>query len=353
MINIFNFWREKSFQFWKENQLKLTVLNQLWLNYVILQPIQLKPSIGDSITRLLHNQLPLNFQHNLRDRGYIRFLFDASVGIAALFIALLNPTVTKNFLRISATINTYKYGLSQNEIIEVIRNDTVHDLDSTCPVLVFVHGGAWGSGQPWMYRLVSDHLMKVFGASHVAIVGYQVYPSARISDQTKSLYSAINFIHSRLFQSSNLIICGHSSGANISALCLLKYYSLKAMGYVKQFVGISGVYDISKHYLWEKGRGVHEISPMKAAAGNTEPGFVKYSPTTLLSQLNTHKAFPHAVLIHCENDDVVPVSSSVEFALGLSRRGFQVDYFFPKVNLRLYSRVPYTVKLIFFSVLCI
>ena len=53
-------------------------------------------------------------------------------------------------------------------------------------------------------------------------------------------------------------------------------------------VGLSGVYDIEKHFLFEATRGVHEISPMGAAA-ITRDRFGAVSPTCLISQLCREK----------------------------------------------------------------
>jgi hypothetical protein len=49
----------------------------------------------------------------------------------------------------------------------------------------------------------------------------------------------------------------------------------------RQFVAITGVYDIAKHYSYEKERGVHELSTMKRAMGGFE-GFAAMSPAVIL-----------------------------------------------------------------------
>ena len=41
-------------------------------------------------------------------------------------------------------------------------------------MIFFVHGGAWGSGQPWFYRLIAIPFLELGFA--VAIIGYRVYP---------------------------------------------------------------------------------------------------------------------------------------------------------------------------------
>lgn len=312
-----------------KNYSKVSILDRLWLKYFIQEPVKLPPSIGDRITNFLHHLLPLSLQQSLRDNGYMRFLFDASVTIAAALIGMLKPSVAKNFFTISYYLQSYRYGHTTSENIEVIENEEADS--SKRRVLIFVHGGAWGSGRPWMYRLVSQALMSSLCTTHVAIVGYPVYPSASIQKQTRCLYKAIKYIRKRLFPSGDFVLCGHSSGANISALCLLQFFSESKLSYITKFVGLSGVYDIPKHYLWEKDRGVHEISPMKGAAGSITPRFIKCSPTILLALNTTGVMFPPTLLIHCEDDFVVPVSSTVEFALHLNRHGIKIDIFIPKV----------------------
>jgi alpha-beta hydrolase superfamily lysophospholipase len=56
------------------------------------------------------------------------------------------------------------------------------------------------------------------------------------------------------------ILMGHSSGANICGLALNQMAENRfANCHIDYFIGLSGVYDIGQHYLWERDRGVHEI----------------------------------------------------------------------------------------------
>lgn len=47
------------------------------------------------------------------------------------------------------------------------------------------------------------------------------------------------------------------------------------------FVGVSGVYDLAKHYQYEEGRGLHVLSTMARACGGVE-GFPSLSPSVIL-----------------------------------------------------------------------
>jgi len=50
----------------------------------------------------------------------------------------------------------------------------------------------------------------------------------------------------------------------------------------QQFVGVTGVYDIAKHYAYEKDRGVHSLSTMLPAMGGFEH-FAANSPSVILA----------------------------------------------------------------------
>jgi acetyl esterase/lipase len=235
---------------------------------------------------------------------------------------------------IDMNIRVQKYGESEHKIIEVIEPKNISK-DISSSVLIFVHGGAWGSGKPWMYRLMCLKLAIELGMSRVVLVGYPVYPLADICNQVSSINEAVLFVHQELFPMTTSVLVGHSSGANICALCLIHHYK-DLQQYVRKFIGISGVYDISAHFEWEKSRGVHEVSPMKAAAGNSREKFKACSPSVILSRdkfpIKEKLYFPSTMLIHSENDVVVPLSSSLEFAVLLRNHSVLVEVFFPKVS---------------------
>jgi hypothetical protein len=142
---------------------------------------------------------------------------------------------------------------------------------------------------------------------------------------------------------------------------------------VDTLIGLSGVYDIENHYFWEKGRGVHEISPMKPAALGME-NFHMCSPTKLLEQnlmivfdsnkLSTEKVkeviyeerikrlFPFTLLVHGTEDDVVPFTSTLEFSNELNKKKianevmyFKGDHAAPIIDIMLAQETLFKQKL--------
>lgn len=92
-------------------------------------------------------------------------------------------------------------------------------------------------------------------------------------------------------------LVGHSAGAQLCMMALLQraqtthklsqqqmqQSSISPPVMPKQFVAITGVYDIAKHYVYERERGVHELSTMKRAMGGFEH-FAAMSPAVILGQ---------------------------------------------------------------------
>jgi len=112
------------------------------------------------------------------------------------------------------------------------------------------------------------------------------------------------------------IIMGHSSGAHIALLLLVKMLGERMKSSSSQpaasmtrkqnnrypwsfpdyFVGLSGPYDISDHFDFEAGRGVEQISPMKPICGHSRMNFDRASPTKrLLSKLASFREQSDAV----------------------------------------------------------
>ncbi len=197
-------------------------------------------------------------------------------------------------------------------------------------MVFFVHGGAWGSGHPWMYRLMAVPFLKMNMA--VAVVGYRTYPDGNAQDQVDDLEQAARSVYAKYGDYCvsggdeeekegqdddwlGVVLMGHSSGAHIGLLMMVQrverhlndiqskiaatatatatataratptHSNASTTLQFDKFVGLSGVYNISHHFDYEAGRGVEEISPMKPACGYTRQAFDHFSPALKLKSL--------------------------------------------------------------------
>ena len=338
-------------------------------------------SLPDQLIRFIGRTLSLESQHRYRDNGTFRGIADGMVKLTCPLIGLGNLHLAHEFLNLSSTkrMRRIRYGehhpmqyidlfLPENDIMRQ-RTQTPAKRGNKIPVrgtLFFVHGGAWGAGHPWMYRLVAPAFLKRNFA--VAIVGYRTYPdAATIDTQVDDIRLAFEELDDVLnewvmvipdrFDVTNSIgnkdnnwvgnvIMGHSSGAHIALLLLIDMISdrMKSSSSTEKesnrypwslphyFVGLSGPYDISDHFDFEAGRGVEQISPMNAICGFTRANFDRASPTKrLLSNLTSfdenstayssgikkvalEQIVPPMLLVHGIEDATVPFTATSDAA---------------------------------------
>ena len=330
----------------------------------------------DDTMRALNRNIPVSVQHFVRDKGVMRFLADNSALMAAATLGASQPSLLYRFMDAGKCMKNYKYGDIKGQNCQVFNFDAYTSetaasaspastttatstaagtISTTIPattipvaatgaqtgsgaVLVLVHGGAWGSGKPWMYRLMALGMAKCLKASSCIVVQYPLYPECVISGQADSVYEAMRYIKWNekklgLPEGSKIILAGHSSGANICALALLKS-SANNEKIADCFIGMSGVYNIENHYNYEKIRGAHEFSPMSVAAISPDRWW-ESSPTMLLPRMVKDKIiayWPPTLLVHGVTDSVVPYSSSQDFAEQLIHQGASVTTSYPPLS---------------------
>jgi acetyl esterase/lipase len=118
------------------------------------------------------------------------------------------------------------------------------------PVVVFLYGGGWRSGDRAMYRFVGASL----AASGLicAIPDYRVYPEVRFPDFVQDAAEAVAWMRRRApaygGDPDRLFVMGHSAGAQIATLLGLNPAYLGAHGLTPDrdlsgVIGLSGPYD--------------------------------------------------------------------------------------------------------------
>jgi len=356
-------------------------------------------SIPDQLTRFLGTILPLDTQHSFRDNGYFRAVADTAVKLTCPSLGIRHWTECKEFIELSRiqshsnngkdtsiednnnskrkrrrrwTRRKIAYGDHSMQYIDLFlptspaaeSNTTTKKYDSRIPVrgtIFFVHGGAWGAGHPWMYRLVAPTFLKLNFA--VCIVGYRTYPDAKdiIEDQTKDVQLAWKKCGSVLNELVvpisgkewvGNVVMGHSSGAHVGLLMLVEWVdnqmknnqsdnSISKQQYPwipNYFIGLSGPYDISYHFDYEGGRGVEQISPLKPICGHTRENFTRASPVKRLlallpkqtndssrSDSTIQKLMPPILLVHGIEDTVVPFTATSDAGRQLRSCGLECD----------------------------
>lgn len=125
------------------------------------------PKGFNSFTAKAHELIPLSAQRAFRDRH--AHWFDRAVSVSAVALAARHPKALLRFLALRRSAQVFQYGLeSSQQVVEL------HQCGKQgAPVVIFMHGGAWFSGRPWMYRLIATALNRQ--GLDVGIVGYGTY----------------------------------------------------------------------------------------------------------------------------------------------------------------------------------
>lgn len=297
----------------------------LAIGAILLVAMASQPSAERLATRALHRTLPLWLQHGMRDSGMLGVGVDAATMIGAGIALASRPELLSRLVRASATGRLgVPYGpLRQHrlDIFEPQHSAAGTSEAGTSDVVLFVHGGAWGSGSRLIYRLVGERIAAE--GFTCLVLGYRRYPRASIAEQVDDVDLALRWAaESAELAGRALHVLGHSSGAHVTCMAALRRAQARAPPLCASLVGVAGVYDIARHLEYERGRGVHEVSPMKPASGGPR-GFAAASPTIVASQLLPEQAalMPPVLLVHGTEDTTVPHESSARMASALRAAG--------------------------------
>jgi acetyl esterase/lipase len=323
------------------------------------------------VTRYIGSVLPLHWQHDFRDSGKFRSVADGLVKLTCPLVAASRLKEIREFIELTAFTKSTKrwrreiirYGKHEMQHIDLFWPNLYHSANVQPTfirgTITFVHGGAWGSGHPWMYRLIAPFFLQQ--GFVVAVIGYRTYPCVSIitpdldgtscsSDDSqlcdiKSAWNALQDTMKAVATKNQHcdgwlghVLMGHSSGAHIALLMLVDMIggqlepliAAQEAIYPDYFIGLSGPYDISNHFDFEAERGVEQISPMKAICGGSRNNFSIASPvsrmyskiTKLKTEIAVEKYAPSMLLIHGIEDTTVPFTASADAARLLKGCGF-------------------------------
>jgi acetyl esterase/lipase len=205
------------------------------------------------------------------------------------------------------------------------------------PVVLFVHGGVWATGSKWHYVKMASRLAEE--GITTCVIEYTLYPDSRAGSMVGEVGQALDWVVENCVkrQDQKIVLVGHSAGAHLCAMLLverLKDPDTSAL-VPDCFVGMAGVYDIARHFEYEKSRKVHHLSTMERAIGGTT-NFADNSPALLLQRVvgkQELQRLPRVHLMASRSDITVPHIESVDMHRVLESRGC------PSSTLKLYDDV--------------
>jgi acetyl esterase/lipase len=174
-----------------------------------------------------------------------------------------------------------------------------HKLDVYCPkglkgypVMLFVHGGTWKSGNKNLYAGIGESFAKA--GIGVVICNYRLSPAVQHPAHVEDVAKAFAWVHQNIGKydgsTDKLFVCGHSAGGHLVALLATDPSYLKAEkrspADIKGVIPISGVYRIVPFGVLKGPFGgdaevCKKASPITHAPGKHPPFLIAYADEDL------------------------------------------------------------------------
>lgn len=168
-----------------------------------------------------------------------------------IFFAVNAPAAFGDYTRIADV----SYATQPRNKLDVYAPKRPHAL---APVLIFIHGGGWDSGDKSQYKFVGAKLAE---QGYVAVLpNYGLYPQVKSPVFLQDVASAVTWVHAHATEwggdPDRLYLVGHSAGAQIAVMLALDNEYLQQAGgssrWLRGVVGLAGPYDFlpfTYHYM--------------------------------------------------------------------------------------------------------
>lgn len=204
-----------------------------------------------------------------------------------------------------------RYGSDPAQKLEMFLPAETGTTKGPLPIVVFIHGGGWRSGDPHDYRFMARALAPQGYA--VVLAGYRLYPKARYPGMLEDGAAALRWVadHAAALGGDprRVVLMGHSAGAYNVVMLGLDQRWLAAKGLdanaLRGVVGLAGPYD---------------FYPFESASTRLTFGKAP-NPEETQPVVHARAGGPPLLLVHGTADTRVRPRNSVELARTMTRAG--------------------------------
>jgi len=191
------------------------------------------------------------------------------------------------------------------------------------PIVIFLHGGGWNSGDKNQYRFVGAALAEQgwIGVS----VNYRLYPAVKYPAFMDDAALAVKYVHEHATEwggdSQKIYLMGHSAGAHIATMLALDNEFLQKIGgdshWLRGVIGVAGPYDFIP-FTFDY---MHDLFGPEANYAQSQP-------------MNYARAdAPPLLLLHGMTDTNVLPRNTIKLVAAMQRQGGNVQaHYYEGVN---------------------
>ncbi len=215
-----------------------------------------------------------------------------------------------------------KYGNAKLQNLDIfLPNDSTQELH---PVLIYIHGGAWTSGDKTDWN---ENLVQIFrNLGYISVsINYRLVPSVTFPNNLFDVISGINWVYRNISlyygDPHDITLVGHSAGAHLvaSVVCNQKY--LKEAIFNCMDIHLACLLDGGGYLAMQT--AIYDDEDIKAmvyrAINQDEQYWIDFGPANSIADCDY---IPPMVI--CHSDDNYRVRSNAEFIQKLDDYGF--DY---------------------------
>lgn len=217
----------------------------------------------------------------------------ASLALAACRpVTLLNAVIPAQDLRIDRDV---AFGPLPRQRLDIYRPRQVGMQPR--PVVLFFYGGSWDSGSKQDYLFVAEALCSQ--GCVVVIADYRLYPEVKfpalMQDPALAVQWVLQHVVGQQDAAQQLFLMGHSAGAHLVTLLLLKPDYLAALGVHTQQIsggiGLSGPYDFLP-LTSDRLRAIFGPAEQEAASQPIRYARAEAPPLLLMTGLKDNTVWP-------------------------------------------------------------
>jgi kynurenine formamidase len=196
------------------------------------------------------------------------------------------------------------------------------------PVLIYIHGGAWVSGDKSQYSDFAESMAKRGLA--LAVLNYRLASSgsphpAPLEDCARAIAWLRESAEKYSLRESRISLCGHSAGAHIAATIALNPSYLEAEGLklnvIGAVIGLEGIYDIPQLVKTWPAYDRQFIRRAFAEPENWEKSSPQSHISAGIAAWKELSAEARWIVIHSPKDELVDPPQSANFAKALREAG--------------------------------